>query len=232
MAFWMLLAGAALLLGFVGLAVAHAVHYDAAVLRVAASMPGTNPDEVSSERTGNLLATLFVGVPALLVAVWLAVVARPVLRGSNVARIFAFVAGGGLLAVFMTQVCGGGSDAASLAFAISGDGSYDGSSEDSGFYTALYDETETFDDLFFLGSGFIVLMVLAVSAAAVLLLAVPPANRYFVPRPAPAWPAYAAFPGGPPIPYVICPDPSAHFQPAAPAAPAAPSDPPPPDTEV
>jgi hypothetical protein len=70
----------------------------------------------------------------------------------------------------------------------------------------------------------------------VLLLALPPANRYFVP-PAAAVPraaalAWPAFPGRP-MPYVICPDPSAHFpRPEPPSAPPAdpqaeqPADPP------
>ncbi|MFC4039468.1 hypothetical protein ACFO1B_13640 [Dactylosporangium siamense] len=224
-AFWLQLAGAALLLGFVGVAIAHAVHFDGAIDRAAALVPDADPGEVSDERTSNVVGTLFVGVPALLLAGWLAVTARPVLRGSNIARIFVFVAGGGQLLLAATQACGGFL-LLPLAFAFSGDEDVivdDGVSwEESGFQDALYNSSGLFTEVFFLSGFAVALLVLTLSGAVVLLLALPPASRYFVPRAAaPAWPA---FPGGP-MPYVICPDPSAHFpKPLSPAVP-----PPPPE---
>ncbi|MBM0238925.1 hypothetical protein JNW88_20500 [Micromonospora sp. ATA32] len=61
-----------------------------------------------------------------------------------------------------------------------------------------------------------VLIVFALTATAVLLLALPPAHRWFVPGPRPPPAAYVLPPG-----YLICPDPAAHPT-TAPADPATP----------
>ncbi|MFB6392364.1 hypothetical protein [Polymorphospora lycopeni] len=53
-AFWLLLATAVLLLGIVGMTVAHAVWFDGEISRVAALVPDADPDEVSGERFGNV----------------------------------------------------------------------------------------------------------------------------------------------------------------------------------
>ncbi|MEV0128641.1 hypothetical protein AB0H83_09250 [Dactylosporangium sp. NPDC050688] len=232
---WLQVAAVALLLGLAGLAVAHAVHYDAEISRVAAMVGNADPDEVRDERAGNVAATLFVGVPALLLAVWLGVTARPVLRGSNIARIFVFVAGGGQLLLALCQLCGGFL-LLPLAFAVMDTGDDvvvdDGVSweQESDFLDALYTDPDVFSEVFFGSTVLTALAVLVITLAVVLLLALPPAHRYFVPKPpqAPqawqAWPAWPPHPAIGPMPYYICPDPSAHF-PAVPAPP-----PPPPAT--
>jgi hypothetical protein len=210
-AFWLQLAAVALLLGVAGLAATYAVHYNSEITRVAALVGNADPGQVSDERANSIAATLFVGVPALLLAVWLGVTARPVRRGSNVARIFVFVAGGGQLLLAVGQTCGGFL-LAPLAFMAMDSGDVvvdDGASwENSDFLDTLYTSTDLFSGIFFLTGLLIALVVLAISVTVVLLLALPPANRYFVPKPPPAW---APHPALGPMPYYICPDPSAHL---------------------
>lgn len=223
MACWLQVAAVALLLGLAGLAVAHAVHYDAEISRVAAMVGNADPDEVRDERAGNVAATLFVGVPALLLAVWLGVTARPVLRGSNIARIFIFVAGGGQLLLALCQLCGG-LLLLPLAFAAMDAGDDvvvdDGVSweQESDFIDALYTDPDVFSEVFFGGTVLTALAVLVLTLAVVLLLALPPAHRYFVPKAPQARPARPPHPVIGPMPYYICPDPSAHF-PAVPKPP-------------
>ncbi|MEV0561759.1 hypothetical protein [Dactylosporangium sp. NPDC050588] len=224
-AFWLQLAAAAVLLTVVGLVVAYAVHYDAEISRAAGMVPGVDPREVDTERTGNLFSALFVGVPTLVLALWLGITALPVLRGSNVARIFVFVAAAGQLLLITLQMCGGLLMLPLLATAdwdsdvVVDDGASWDSPESSQFQSTLWDRVEDFSDLAFLGGALGLFLVVTLSVAVVLLLALPPAHRYFVPRAAapvpPAWPAY-------PGPYFICPDPSAHVAPAAQLAYAAP----------
>ncbi|WP_433363857.1 hypothetical protein [Dactylosporangium sp. CA-152071] len=217
MAFWLQLAASAVLLTVVGMVVAYAVHYDAEISRAAGMVPGVDPREVDTERTGNLFSALFVGVPALVLALWLGITALPVLRGSNVARIFVFVAAAGQLLLITLQMCGGLLMLPLLATAdwdsevVVDDGASWDSPEASQFQSILWDRVEDFSDLAFLGGALGLFLVVTLSVAVVLLLALPPAHRYFVPRAAapvpPAWPAY-------PGPYFICPDPSAHVAPA------------------
>ncbi|MFF5228096.1 hypothetical protein [Dactylosporangium sp. NPDC000521] len=221
-AFWLQLAGVAVLLTLVGMVVAYAVHFDGEISRAAAAVPGVDPREVSDERTGNVVSTLFVGVPALVLALWLGITALPVLRGSNIARIFVFVAAGGQLMLLLLQMCGGflllpllaTADWADEPVTVDDGATWD-SSEPSRFQDVLYSGDDDFSDLTFLGGALGVFAVLMLSVAIVLMLALPPAHRYFVPRAAapvpPAWPAY-------PGPYFICPDPAAHVAPAWPAA--------------
>ncbi|MFG2041581.1 hypothetical protein [Dactylosporangium sp. NPDC048998] len=236
-AFWLQLAAVALLLGIAGLVVAYAVHFDGEISRAVALVPDAAPDEVSSERFGNVFMALVLGVPTLLLAVWLAATAVPVLRGSNVARILVFVAGGGQLLVCMLQGCGGFLFAP-LFFALdSGNVSGPNASgtgeiplEQSKFLETLYSRSDPFSEVSILAGGAGALAVLMLTCAVVLLLALPPAHRYFVPRtatpPAPGWPAPVHPSGYPwPVPYMICPDPSVHFPPAA-ASPEPTSEPP------
>ncbi|MEV8511953.1 hypothetical protein [Dactylosporangium sp. NPDC051484] len=241
-AFWLQFAAVALLLGIAGLVVAYAVHFDGEISRAAALVPDTNPAAVSSERSGNVFAALFLGMPTLLLAVWLAATAVPVLRGSNIARILVFVAGGGQLLVCLLPSCGGFL-LAPLFFALD-NGDVSGFDEmppqDSKFLETLYSGSDTFAEVSVPLGVAGALAVLGLTGAVVLLVALPPAHRYFVPRtpapPAPAWLAPVHHGGGYPLPapYMLCPDPSVHFAPVAappateppPAAPAEPTTPP------
>ncbi|MEV4510128.1 hypothetical protein AB0K00_14330 [Dactylosporangium sp. NPDC049525] len=216
-AFWLQLAAVTLLLGVVGATIAQAVHYNAEVSRVAALVGGVDPGEVRDERASNIMLALFVGVPTVVLCLWLAVTAWPVRRGSNIARIFVFVAGGGQVLLAVAQVCGGFL-LAPLAFTAmdSGDDvivddgvSWEGDSE---FIDTLYSRTETVSGIYFVGVLLAALSVLAITLTVVLLLALPPAHRYFSPKPPQAWPPHPALG---PMPYYICPDPSAHLPAAA-----------------
>ncbi|MCM0678170.1 hypothetical protein NCC78_26350 [Micromonospora phytophila] len=69
-----------------------AVHHNGQVDRVIERVPYADPVEVSIERRVNLLMALLSGVPALLLAGWLAATAFRLRRGSNTARILVFVA--------------------------------------------------------------------------------------------------------------------------------------------
>lgn len=231
-AFWLQLAAAALLLGLVGLVVANAVHFDGQISRVAALVPDADPAEVGSERAGNVFGALFIGVPTLLLAVWLTATAVPVLRGSNVGRILVFVAGGGQLLLCLLQMCSGLA-IASFLFPIADEevsGVDEVPWEESKFIETLYSRSDSFADVSFLAGSSGALVVFTLTGTVVLLLALPPAHGYFVPRtatpPAPVWPAPVHYSGGypSPVPYVLCPDPSVHFPPvAAPPNPAPPA---------
>lgn len=229
-AFWLLLSAAVLLLGVVGVAVAHAFYYDDLISQAVAQVPTADPDEVDSERVGNLVGTLVVGVPPLLLAIWLALTARPVLRGSNIARIMVFVAAGGQVLLGMLQFCGGFVLASVLSSAFEDDGGLDdgalddGSWENSDFYDTLYNSDEWFSDIFLFLVVAVALIVVLLTLTSVLLLAIPPAHRYFVPKAetSPAWrhtPAgWQMRPADAPMAYFICPDPSAHYLPFTPPA--------------
>ncbi|GAA4244935.1 hypothetical protein [Dactylosporangium darangshiense] len=226
-AVWLQLTVVALLLGVIGLVVSYAVHFDQVITDIAARFPGTDPDEVSSARSDNVASTLFVCVPALLVAAWYSATAVPLLRGSNVARILMFVAGGGLVALMLTQFCAGLPFALLTSAIHVGDGVVvDTVYEDQGFLDALYNHPDTFGVAALISGIGAALLVIGLSGAVVLLLALPPASRYFVPpKPVPPplpmpfayFPVYPGHPapGGPagPMPYMICPDPSAHLAP-------------------
>ncbi|MCG5466904.1 hypothetical protein MED01_005949 [Micromonospora sp. MED01] len=258
-AFWLQLAVVLVLLGLAALTVAEAVHFDGQIDRAVRLVPDADPDEVAGERQGNVAMTLVLGVPAVLLAVWLAATAVPVRRGVNVARVLVFVASGGQLLVCFAQCCSGGFLVPALTMPDIGDEpSPDWDEwETSTFFDTLYSGTDPWDDLFFPAAGLGVLTVLALSATVVLLLALPPANRWFVPPtenealPGPAWvmpvPAYAptgyGYPTAPLVPgflppnqplppgYLICPDPAAHLTPGAPGTSPGPTGPPvaPPD---
>ncbi|MGW0213181.1 hypothetical protein ACWDXH_02180 [Micromonospora chokoriensis] len=242
-AFWLQLAVVLVLLALAALAVAEAVHFDGQIDRAVRLVPDADPDEVAGERRGNVAMTLILGVPAVLLAIWLAVTAVPVRRGGNVARILVFVAGGAQLLVCFAQCCSAGFLVPLLTapeFGPEPPPDWD-EWETSTFFDTLYSGTDPWDQLLVPVAGLGVLTVLALTAGMVLLLALPPAHRWFVPGsvketpPAPAWsmpgPSYAmpAY-GYPPVPlvpgfpppsqqlpsgYLICPDPAAHLPPDA-----------------
>lgn len=254
-AFWLQLTVVLVLLGLAALAVVEAVHFDGQIDRAVRLVPDADPQEVAGERQGNVAMTLILGVPAVLLAVWLAVTAVLVRRGANVARILVFVASGAQLLVCFAQCCSGGFLVPLLTVPEISDEpppDWDAEWETSTFFDTLYSGTDAWDGLLYPAAGLGVLTVLALSAAVTLLLALPPANRWFVPRaaneapPGPAWvmpvPAYAptgyGYPTAPLVPgflppnqplppgYLICPDPAAHLTPGAPATAPAPTRPP------
>jgi hypothetical protein len=231
-AFWLQLAVVLVLFVMVGLVVAYAMYFDGQISRAVELVPEADPDEVSAERVGNLVTSVVLGAIILAVAVWLAASAVPVLRGSNVARILVFIAAGAHV-LLCAAPCLSGAAIAPVFLAGAPEeppaGVYVGEEawQESRFIETLYSQTLPFDDAFFLGMTVGSVMEVMLAVAVVVLLAVPPASRYFVPRrPAPAWsggyapPAGSAWPMVPPwpgalavhpgLPYVICPDPSVH----------------------
>ncbi|BCB82974.1 hypothetical protein [Phytohabitans suffuscus] len=250
-AFWLQFAAAAVLLIVLGLAVANAVYFDGQISRAVELVPEADPDEVNAERVGNIVSSVVTGGVLVATAAFLAATAVPALRGSNVARILVFVAAGAHILLCATPCVAGAAAAPIFLAAVPEEeppeGVYAGEDfwQESRFIETLYTQTSPVEDGFFLGmtagSGLEVLLVIAV----VILLAVPPANRYFVPRPpaptwpggyappaAAGWPMAAPWPGTPAVPhpglpYVICPDPSAHVPPPDTRAR---KDPDPPDT--
>lgn len=238
-AFWLQLAIVVFLLGLVGLVVAEAVHFDGQIDRAVRLVPDADPAEVAEERFGNIVMSMILGLPALLLAIWLAATALPVRRGGNTARILVFVAGGAQLLICFGQACSGGfliplSFAAGMGTEWEGEGPPVGSDDDglweeSKFLETLYSGPYAFADLLFPLAAVGVLTVLLLTAAVVLLLALPSANGYFVPRAAtpipvgqyPMVPAGYAMPGygvpagyGVPPGYMICPDPALHLAPS------------------
>lgn len=222
-AFWLQLAAVVVLLGLIGLVVAEAVHYDGQIDRALRLVPDADPMEVSDERMSNIFMAASIGVPALLLAGWLAATALPVRRGSNTGRILVFVAAGAQLLLCLAQGCSGvfliplalAAGATDPGFDPSGDVPPDGADwQESKFLHTLYSQGDP-PDVVFAAGGIAVLAVLALTATVVLLLALPQANRYFKPR-HPASPAFghpAPMGYGPVVPpgYMICPDPALHL---------------------
>ncbi|MFI7574595.1 hypothetical protein [Micromonospora sp. NPDC049497] len=249
-AFWLQLTVVAVLLGLVALLVAQAVDWNAQIDQAARAVPDADPDEVRGERVGNVVMSVLFGLPALLLAAWMAATALPVRRGGNIARIMVFVAGGAELLICLAQGCSGMA-VAPLIFAtgfaeepypeVGGTPADPGDDfwQESRFIETLYDSPSPFDQVLFPLAGFGILTVLMLTAAVVLLLALPPAHRWFVPvttapNPAVAFapvppPGYgyhppAIPPGYAPVPpgyvsaapaFLICPDPAAHRPPPA-----------------
>ncbi|MEU2612363.1 hypothetical protein ABZ570_12385 [Micromonospora sp. NPDC007271] len=255
-AFWLQIATVAVLLALVGLVVAAALDYNGQIDEALRQVPDADPMEVSDERSGNLVMTLTLGVPALLLAAWLAATALPLSKGSNAARILVFVAAGAQLLVCLGQGCGGVLviplmlAAGDPEFDPALDSGVDGADwEQSKFLDTLYSQGDPGAILAFGGIG--VMLVLALTAAVVVLLLLPDSRRWFRPAsaawPPPApygyWPGHpaAAYPGGyPAVPYpgghaaayppavgplppgyLLCPDPALHLA-HPPAGPSAP----------
>ncbi|MEG3632973.1 hypothetical protein [Micromonospora palythoicola] len=201
-AFWLQLATVLILLGLVTLLVLAAVDWNDAIDKALRQVPDADPDEVRAERWNTVMMATVFGVPALLLALWLGLTSGWVLRGSNTARVMVFVAGGLQLLLCVVQGCAGAFLVPfGLAFALA-DGPYvdetypeevpppdDEFWPESNFMEALYDQPNAFE-VFLPLTGLGVLLVFLLTAAVVLLLALPPAHRWFVPRtdPAPAWP--------------------------------------------
>lgn len=242
-AFWLQLTAVLVLLGLLGLVIAQAIQWDGRIDDAVRAVPDADPDEVRAERWSNVIGTLFIGVPVLLLAVWYAATARPVHRGGNTARILVFVASGAQLLVCLGQGCLGVLFVPML-FAAGADeevvypdeeGMPEDFWEESPFLDALYGSTDPFEAVFFPLAMLGALSVFLLTVTVVLLLALPPAHRWFVPakptRPAPPMPPYLepaygyappgyvapgyAPPGYLPVPpgYLLCPDPSVHPQP-------------------
>ncbi|GIJ22252.1 hypothetical protein [Micromonospora lutea] len=201
-AFWLQLATVLILLGLIALVVVEAVQWNAAIDRAVQRVPGADPEEVRAERWGSVVMAVVFGVPALLLALWLGLTAPRVRAGSNTARTMVFVAGGVQLLLCVVQGClGAFLIPFGLMFAMT-DGPYidetypeevpppvDDYWQESDFSEALYGQTSPFD-VFLPLAGLGVLLVFLLTVAVVLLLALPPAHRWFVPRaePAAAWP--------------------------------------------
>ncbi|MBQ1023211.1 hypothetical protein [Micromonospora sp. C95] len=205
-AFWLQLGTVLILLGLVTLLVLAAVDWNDAIDKALRQVPDADPDEVRAERWNTVMMATVFGVPALLLALWLGLTSGWVLRGSNTARVMVFVAGGLQLLLCVAQGCAGSFLIPfGLAFALA-DGPYvdepypedvpppdDEFWPESDFIEALYDQPNAFE-VFLPLTGLGVLLVFLLTAAVVLLLALPPAHRWFVPRsePATTWPP----PGG------------------------------------
>ncbi|SNT58623.1 hypothetical protein SAMN05421812_11133 [Asanoa hainanensis] len=213
-AFWLQLAAVLTLLALLGLLVAHAVYYDGLISRAAELVPNVDPGEVSGERVGNVVTTAVPGVVVLVVVLWLAATALPMLRGSNVARIFVFVAGGAHLLLCASPFLAG---AAMIPLFIASDPGYAPEddlvwAEGSTFYDTLYNNTTPAEDAFMAGQAAVTVIEVVLLLAIVVLLAVPPASRWFVPPRPPVLPVgpYAVYPYAG-YPYLVCPDPSVHL---------------------
>ncbi|MBQ1050468.1 hypothetical protein KBX50_18575 [Micromonospora sp. C51] len=201
-AFWLQLATVVILLGLVTLLVLAAIDWNHAVDQAVRQVPNADPDQVRAERWNSVMMAAVFGVPALLLALWLGLTAPRVRAGSNTARVMVFVAGGVQLLLCVAQGCAGAFLIPfGLAFAMA-EGPYVDESypedvpppddefwQESDFIEALYDQPNPFD-MFFPLVGLGVLLVFLLTAAVVLLLALPPAHRWFVPRaePAAVWP--------------------------------------------
>ncbi|MBM0227450.1 MULTISPECIES: hypothetical protein [Micromonospora] len=187
-AFWLQLATVVVLLLLIGLVIVAAVRYDGQIDRALRLVPDADPAEVSDERMGNLFMALVTGVPALLLAGWLAATALPLGRGSNTARILVFVAAGAQLLLCLGQGCSGALLIPVMLAAGSADPGFDPSDgvppgddwEQSKFLDTLYAQGDP-ADLVSGASGLGVLLVLALTIVVVVLLLLPAADRWFRP---------------------------------------------------
>ncbi|NYF56212.1 hypothetical protein [Micromonospora purpureochromogenes] len=230
---WMQIAAAVVLLALLGLVLWQAIEWNGEIDRAARLVPDADPDEVSGERVGNIVMSSVLGVPALLFAAGLLATARGVRRGSNVARILVFVAGGLQLLAACAQ---GGLSLLFIPFLFAlGGPEEDWDSdipaefmpEESGFMRELYgDGSDPTGDVLFGAGSLGTLLVVGLTLTAVVLLALPLVHRWFVPRAAeqarrapldPTYPPAFLLPPG----YMLCPDPRAHGLPPQPM-PAAP----------
>ncbi|WP_433389076.1 hypothetical protein [Micromonospora sp. KLBMP9576] len=245
-AFWLQLVTVLVLLGLVALAAIEAIQWDNQIDRAVRAVPDADPDEVRGERWSNVSTTVVFGLVILLLATSLAATALPVRRGGNTARILVFVAGGLQLLACCAPSFLGALALPMIAFGFDDEPYPEGEHPEgapadasadiwaeSKFFETLYATSDPFDAVFFPLAGGGAVAVLVLTLAVVLLLALPPAHRWFVPRTAgtaapmppagfpvfpvaypssPGRPGYHAAPG-----YLICPDPAAH-QPPPPAA--------------
>ena len=195
-AFWLQLAAALILLGLAALVVVEAIQWDAAIDRAVRQVPDADPNEVRAERVSSITMSVILGVPALALGLWMALTAPGVRQGSNTARIMFFVAGGAQLLFCFFQACAGMFFVPLIAFGAVEEPYYDEDLppdgdfwQESDFFETLYGEPSVSEAVIFSLAGFGVMTVLLLTATVVLLLALPPANRWFVPKPEPEFPS-------------------------------------------
>ncbi len=157
-------------------------HFDD-ILHRAAERTGASPQDISNQRTGNLVADgVMIGV-VLLTAAALLVPSFWLSRGSPVARVLSCVAAG-----LVALLCCGG-----LALAIASQSASRGSDLQSEVVRLTVDETPAWVAL----SSLLSVLAPPLALAALVLLLVPPSNRFFRPPVAPgAYPygGYYAYP--------------------------------------
>lgn len=212
-----------LLLVNVGTQIAGAIHYDGVIDR-AGRLSRVDPELVSLEHVGNVFTTVVGTVLVTLLAVLFAACLVPLRRGSNVARILILVAAGLILLACLGPV-GAGALFLPIAFMaspflaeepwsdVSTPGETEALSREDAFYEALLDPAT---DLFHLGVGASAFIVFGLMVAVAVLVLLPSANRFFVPRPeVPAlpWPMPMPMPMAGQVYYG---HPGTHFPPAHP----------------
>ncbi|MFF5076984.1 hypothetical protein ACFY36_08020 [Actinoplanes sp. NPDC000266] len=232
-AFWFQLAVAAMLLLFVGTAIARAVHYDGLITE-AALAPGTDQASVAGERSFNVSDTLFPAIPALILAIWLGITAFLVRRGNNVGRILTFAGIGAPVALFFGGCLLGGMGVLLFAGSLAAGGideedPFDDEPfpDDTDYYSETFPGEAFYDRLSALdSSGWTIayevisfsalVLALACAIVTVVLLLVGPSNRFFRPgrpiTPRPPLPyGYGVPPAYPASPYPAPPHPGPSF---------------------
>jgi hypothetical protein len=207
------------LFALAALTIVSAVWYDG-VVSEAARATYADPEDVSTARTDNMIFTVLLAAPAVLVAALLAALAWPVWRGSNVVRIIDAVAAGLLLLGCLLSPCGPGYALIAVldpGFLLEGEVGADFHAELAGHAAPIW---------LAIGMPVLALLVFAMAAALLVLLLVPPSNRFFRRR-APAQKYAPTYNPAPMYPYPYgYPPPGAGPPPPGPAAPG--SGPPPP----
>jgi hypothetical protein len=151
-------------------------HFDD-VLRRAAERTGASPLEVSQQRTANRIVNSVAIAAVLLTSAALLVPAPWLRRGSPVARVLACVAGVGAALCCCTG----------YGLGVTAQNSRSGSELQSEVSRLSVQETPAWVGLVALPS----VLVVPLAITAVVLLLVPPSNRFF--RPAPAPPPYGGY---------------------------------------
>ncbi|MCY1144481.1 hypothetical protein OWR29_41340 [Actinoplanes sp. Pm04-4] len=194
-AFWFQVALVGLLLLVIGVSIAATIHYDG-LIDQAAQGTGIDPDEVAFERDSNLGFALILGLPLLVLTIWLGVTVAFIRRGSNVARILTWVGLGAPAGLVLLSCLFGGVFGlfGVLAFAQFDESDFD----DPDFSDGSLEFTDGsggdfYDRLYNLDSGGLSLAYDAIQAVAVtlafllaiaivVLLLTGPANRFFRPN--------------------------------------------------
>jgi hypothetical protein len=220
------------------------VAYDSLISRAAQIVPGAEPGIVAGERGGNLFGAIVGTVLFGAVALGFGLTARPMWKGSNIARLLNLI-GSGLLAggALLFCVCGGIGGVMMiplLGAGISTSDPYLPPDEafpadpwtPEPFYNALWDLEADSMMWHSIAVGLSVPLLLLIAMAAFVLLIVPPSARWFSPASASASavkvqhvyvPVYYPYPY--PYPYPPAPYPPAPAAPATPPAGQAPETP-------
>lgn len=181
-----------LALGLIAAAWIGYISHDEMIDRAVKLVPEADPEVVASERSSNRFGSVMASVLSSGIALWFGATLWPVWRGSNLARVVTAVGAGMQTAVAVLISCGGGVFGLMFLPLIAGDPGLEGG--DPLTDPGLYEEDPFYDKLFQLqdsGAGMlpgmvlgIGMMLLALLAGALLvLLLVPPSNRWFSPRP-------------------------------------------------